>query len=195
MPLTLPLRARNTTWRVVFILLVLLASSLFGTILHHAGAPERQPSRANSSEGARPFHRTALDSSTLARLAKAYGELPLSFEANQGQADPLVDFVARSAGYNLLLNADGATMVLPKRNQEGGLSGRQSRQTNGGSRTPVSQVRMFFVNANHQARACGVDQLSGQSNHIIGRARKDWHVGVPSFAQVEYRNIYPGADL
>jgi len=136
-----------------------------------------------------------VDSSTRARITKAYGELPLSFEANQGQADPQVGFVARSAGYNLLLNADGATMVLPKPNQNGVLSGRQSGQTNGMSRTAVSLVRMSFVNANHQARARGLDQLSGKSNHIIGGVRKQWHLGVPSFAQVQYRNIYPGVDV
>jgi hypothetical protein len=136
-----------------------------------------------------------VDSSTRARITKAYGELPLSFEANRGQADPQVGFVARGAGYNLLLNGHGATMVLPKPNQNGVPSGRQSGETSGMNRTAVSLVRLSFVNANHQVRARGLDQLSGKSNHIIGGVRKNWHLGVPSFARVQYRNIYPGVDV
>jgi len=35
--------------------------------------------------------------------AVAYGRLPLSFEANTGQADPRVKFLSRGSGYTLFL--------------------------------------------------------------------------------------------
>jgi hypothetical protein len=36
-------------------------------------------------------------------LSAAYGKLPISFEANNGQTDPSVQFLARGAGYTLFL--------------------------------------------------------------------------------------------
>ena len=41
-----------------------------------------------------------------------YGKLPLSFEANQGQADPQVKFLSRGQGYSLFLTATEAVLQL-----------------------------------------------------------------------------------
>ena len=35
--------------------------------------------------------------------SSSYGKLPLSFEANQGQVDPAVQFLSHGRGYTLLL--------------------------------------------------------------------------------------------
>jgi hypothetical protein len=40
-------------------------------------------------------------------------QLPLVFEANQGQAAPGVRFLARGKGYTLLLRDEGAVLRLP----------------------------------------------------------------------------------
>src|SRR6185369_9981241 len=42
----------------------------------------------------------------------AYGKLPLHFEANQGQTNSAVRFLARGHGYTLFLSDSGATMKL-----------------------------------------------------------------------------------
>ena len=42
----------------------------------------------------------------------AYSQLPLAFEANQGQAAPGVDFLARGGGYALALSPAGAALGL-----------------------------------------------------------------------------------
>src|SRR4051812_38195977 len=47
-----------------------------------------------------------------ADLAAAYGQLALSFEANQGQADASVDFVAPGQGYALALTEGDAILAL-----------------------------------------------------------------------------------
>ena len=47
-----------------------------------------------------------------ARWASVYAQLPLSFEANQGQTDPRVKYVARGRGYTLWLTADQALLAL-----------------------------------------------------------------------------------
>src|SRR5688500_2570300 len=46
---------------------------------------------------------TPSDVTLEARASAAYGQLPLSFEANQGQMDDQVDFVSRGRGHTLFL--------------------------------------------------------------------------------------------
>src|SRR6266508_2593838 len=41
------------------------------------------------------------DAATKATMQAAYGKLPLSFEANQGQSDSQVKFLSRGSGYSL----------------------------------------------------------------------------------------------
>src|SRR2546429_8971786 len=58
-------------------------------------------------------------------LLEAYGKLPLSFEANDGQADPQVKFLSRGRGYTLFLTSTETVLVLREgasaRNVGGGL--------------------------------------------------------------------------
>ncbi len=52
-----------------------------------------------------------------ARVAEAYGKLPLSFEANQGQTDPRVKFLARGGDYTLFLTNSEAVLDLGGKRQ------------------------------------------------------------------------------
>src|SRR2546423_4967455 len=52
------------------------------------------------------------DAATQARVGAAYGRLPLSFEANRGQTDASVDFLARGSGYMLFLTPAQAVLSL-----------------------------------------------------------------------------------
>src|SRR5258708_26813823 len=47
-----------------------------------------------------------------ARVSESYGKLPLQFEANEGQTDRQVRFLARGAGYSLYLTNGEAVLVL-----------------------------------------------------------------------------------
>src|SRR5258708_29731445 len=50
-----------------------------------------------------------------ARIGDAFARLPLSFEANRGQTDPQVKFLARGQGYTLFLTRRGeAVLALSK---------------------------------------------------------------------------------
>jgi hypothetical protein len=105
------------------------------------------------------------------------GQLPLGFEPNQGQTDPEVKFLARGAGYGLLLTAHQAILTL---------------------RSPARRpavVRMQLAGANPAAAATGTSQLPGKSNYFIGNNPARWHSGVPQFARVRYESVYPGVDL
>jgi len=46
------------------------------------------------------------------RFIEAYRKLPLSFEANHGQADPKVKFLSRGHGYSVLLTSSEAVLTL-----------------------------------------------------------------------------------
>ena len=61
---------------------------------------------------------TPADAATQARLSAAYGQLPLSFEANQGQTDSRVNFLSRGAGYSLFLTPTKAVLSLKQGDSE-----------------------------------------------------------------------------
>jgi hypothetical protein len=48
------------------------------------------------------------------KLVASYGKLPLSFEANQGQTDSRVRFLARGRGYTIFLTDSEAVLTLRK---------------------------------------------------------------------------------
>ena len=58
--------------------------------------------------------------SSSARVSESYNKLPLSFEANRGQADPRVKFLSRGRGYTLFLTSDEAVFTLKKAAATGG---------------------------------------------------------------------------
>jgi hypothetical protein len=113
---------------------------------------------------------------TSAQVGQAYGQLPLSFEANQGQTDSPVNFLSRGAGYGLFLTPTEAVLAL----QQGSAD---------------DLLRMQLVGANPPAQPVGMDQLPGVSNYLIGNDPSQWHTNIPNFARVEYQNVYPGINL
>src|SRR5262245_41431478 len=58
--------------------------------------------------------RRLLDGSSpsLDRLLTAFGQVPLSFEANVGQTDPAVKYLARGSGYGVFLTPGEAVLSL-----------------------------------------------------------------------------------
>jgi len=115
------------------------------------------------------------------------GQLPLIFEPNQGQADSGVKFVSRGPGYSLYLDPSGATLAM--QTAEPALPGQI------GVRRTVQSVRMTLAGANPVADVAGNDPLPGRSNYFIGNDPQKWHTGIPQYAGVHYRSVYPGIDL
>jgi Beta-propeller repeat/Domain of unknown function DUF11 len=108
--------------------------------------------------------------------------LPLFFEPNLGQTDPQVKFLARGSGYGLFLTADEAVLEL---------------QPSAVSQQPSASavIRMRLEGANSSALVSGASPLPGKSNYFIGNDPSKWRHGIPQFARVEYRAVYPGVDL
>src|SRR5437660_11567969 len=57
---------------------------------------------------------TEIPQATKPKVLAAYGKLPLSFEANQGQTDPKAKFLSRGSGYTLFLTSTEAVLMLTK---------------------------------------------------------------------------------
>jgi len=58
-----------------------------------------------------------------------------------------------------------------------------------------STLRLTLTGADQRARAVGLDRLPGVANYILGRDPRRWRTGVPTYARVAYRAVYPGVDL
>lgn len=90
--------------------MALLALLLLRTTAPVGSAVSSRPSAATRT--APPVSALSKDPAMQAKLIKAYGNLPLSFEANQGQAGSNVKFLARGQGYNLLLTGNEAVLAV-----------------------------------------------------------------------------------
>ncbi len=113
------------------------------------------------------------------KLRQAYGKLPVRFEANQGQTDPEVRFVARGRGYNLFLTPTEGVLALHKMPQS----------------TPPAAIRLRLAHANSAPQVSGLDILPGTSNYLLGNDPKQWRTDIPGFGKVKYEGVYPGVDL
>jgi hypothetical protein len=112
--------------------------------------------------------------------AYAYADLPMSFTANQGQADTAVKFLARGQGYSVVLIATDAVLALHGRSA--------------GPGSPSGIVRMRLVEANAAPVITGLDRLAGTSNFFAGNDPSRWQRDVPGYARVKYTAVYPGID-
>ena len=106
------------------------------------------------------------------KVIQPFAEIPLSFEANQGQANSDVKFLSRGNGYSIFLSSCGTTLV---------------------SHDLV--LHMKLSGANSAPHISGLDELPGRSNYFIGGDPKKWHTNVPNFASVKYAEVYSGIDL
>ena len=71
--------------------------------------------RIQAAEETLPDRRVSASPTTIQpKLAASYGKLPLGFEANQGQTDPQVRFMARGGGYTIFLTNGEAVLTLKK---------------------------------------------------------------------------------
>jgi len=135
---------------------------------------------------------------SMADVQSAYGQLPLSFEANEGQTDPHVQFLSRGRGHTLFLTPSDAVLAL--RTDEAKGAGREGEAHQGQlSNSPPapshSVVRMTFNGANPQAEMVGLEKLPGIVNYFIGADPSNWRTNIPTYQKVEYKNVYPGIDL
>lgn len=142
-------------------------------------------------------------------LAKAYGQLPLSFEPNQGQEDSTVRYVSHGAGYTLFLTHDEAVFTVDGQDETDrilqNMDPHQRKKFEATKFYRVSPrfhrhgksgtVRMAMDGASPSTSTIPLGQLPGKTNYFIGRNPAQWHTGIPTYREVKYSGIYPGTDL
>jgi hypothetical protein len=143
---------------------ILTAAAIFAAVL---------PATASPTTGTHAIATTASHATAL----KGYGQLPLAFEKNEGQADASVRFLSRGRGYAFALTPKGAALRL------------------NGAKDESATVSWNAVGANPNARITGESVLPGTSNYFHGNDPKQWHTGVVNYSSVRYASIYQGVDL
>ena len=93
--------------------------------------------------------------------------LPVYFEPNRGQASAGVLYLARSVGQIAQFTPGGPVF---------------------------SGIRMSLAGARRLAAEL-VSPLPGRGSYFLGRDPARWHTGIPQFAGLRYRAVYPGVDL
>ena len=107
--------------------------------------------------------------------------VPLSFEPNQGQAASTVQFVSRGSGYALFLTPGKVVLNLERQQPTSAAS--------------VDTLRMSLIGVSSNANAVGLALQPGVVSYFIGKDRKNWRSGIPTYGKVKCPQIYPGVDL
>jgi RHS repeat-associated protein len=155
-----------------------------------AGAPQApRPPQANpAATNPAPFPLEAkptIAAPTPAPAAQA--PLPLTFEANQGQTDPQVGYLAHAAGYTVYLTHSGQAVfdlqqpLAPGSDPSADIQG--------------AAVRMDLVGASPNPQAVALDPQAGHANYFLGNDPSQWVTDVATFGKVDFQNVYPGIDL
>jgi hypothetical protein len=109
-----------------------------------------------------------------ARVAAQYANRPLSFEpaAFPGR------YLARSGSYSMSISAGESLVAVPDSK-----SG------------PARVLRFAFDKSDPAARIEALDVLPGVTNYYIGQDERNWRLGVPNFARLRTKGVYPGVDV
>src|SRR5215471_6749784 len=102
-----------------------------------------------------------------------WGNIPLSFEPNRGQAPEAVRYLARGSRYTLYLT--GIESVLAAHD------------------SPA--LKTTFPGANSSPAIAGEAPQASTSNYFHGNNSSKWQASVPNYERVRYVGVYPGIDL
>jgi hypothetical protein len=122
--------------------------------------------------------------------------MPIHFEANQGQADREVKFLARGGGYSLALTPTEAVLSVGRAAGDvAAKKGKPDSKTVARSAQQPAVLRMRLAGANAAPRLEGLDELPAKTNYFTGKNPKGWRTGVANYSRAKYHQVYPGIDM
>ncbi|PYV22107.1 MAG: hypothetical protein DMG27_18990, partial [Acidobacteria bacterium] len=134
-----------------------------------------------------------------ARVAQVFGRLPLYFIENHGQADARVAYYVQGRETSLYFTPEGVTFALTKKRPEGKTrpvafrpEGGSAAEDGGGPERWA--VKLEFIGAKPGVAPEGRDQTAAVVSYFKG-PRAQWKTGLPTFASLRYRDLWPGIDL
>ncbi len=113
-------------------------------------------------------------SQALSNANNSLAERQLYFEENRGQFGANVRYRTTYNGQQVLLTSTGLTW-----NPSAG-------------KLPLASLQMRLVNSSSKALSKGVDPLLGEVNYLFANHR---YTHIPTYAKVQYQDVYPGVDL
>src|SRR2546427_6224181 len=115
-------------------------------------------------------------SPSLIQTNAIYGKLPLQFEANRGQTDPRINFLARGRGCAFYLGAAEAVILLDEPPPSGAENPPPAKANRAGrARAPAKLLHMELAGADPGARVAGLEPLPGKVNYFVGNDPAQWH--------------------
>ena len=200
-------RNRATVWLTCLLIALFVAAALLFHLAstaaraRHAQSKNRLIEAPNFLSLARnlpdgTIHQGVLDPRQ--KILASYGNLPLAFEPNQGQARGGTQFLARGRAYSILLTPQQATLSfrkLPVRAEQR-LGGNHSRTKQSAMvSAQAASVVIKLLGSKPVGSAVPLEELPGKSNYFIGNDPHDWITNVPHYSRIQYKDVYPGIDL
>jgi hypothetical protein len=151
---------------------------LLATFVTPFAAAQRTSVSTGLTDGQSPQNRVVPNAEPEKKIGRSFGERPLSFEANQGQTDPAVKFLARSTGYTMFFTERETVMKLHVKD---------------GEKASENILRMKFEGANKSPKIEGGARQETKSNYLKGQ-EANWRRNVTNYEKVAYRELYSGID-
>jgi hypothetical protein len=108
--------------------------------------------------------------------------IPLTFEANVGQAGPEVAFLARGRHLSTFLTRTGIEVEPRLTNNNHATHRRLQIEFTGGASVTVKRTDLAWKE---------IEALRAESNYFIGRDPNHWHTHVPHYARAETHDALP----
>lgn len=140
--------------------------------------------------------RASVSAEQQSRVRASLNALPLGFEANQGQTDPLVKYTARGNGYSVFLTADKTVFALTSAHSSGiSARNRLHSEAKSAEATKTAAIDMKLLGGNVNPHISAGAELPGMTNYYVGNDPKNWRTGVKQYSSVAYRDVYPGVNM
>jgi RHS repeat-associated protein len=146
-----------------------------------APAASPTPSAAHEVKHASPQNTQGPPTGTpLAAVQQGAGQATPAFVPNTGITDSRALYVSEHMGLTGFLTTSGVTFEVPVTSQ-----GQQGYDV----------FRLELLGANRTPAVVAGDPLPAVSNYFTGSDASAWHVGLPNYSSVTYKDIYSGIDL
>jgi hypothetical protein len=208
-----PKRLRSAGWIVAALVLGAVALIAVGTIGTHAQREKAVAKAITADRAANPAMNSVMSpvvsNDQRSRVRASLDALPLAFEANQGQSDPRVKYLARGNGYKLFLTSSQAIlslapkgkysevldMMLDKRRGAAGTKAYMKKRALRASQGTSMAVLRMNLGASSGTQLAAENQEPGTVNYFLGNNPAKWRSNIPLYGRVNYKNIHPGVDL
>jgi len=124
-----------------------------------------------------------------------YGQTPLRFEVNSGQAESQVRYLSRGNGYAMYFAQNEVALILDGSTKESHIGRHLTSPSALSKGKQFGIVHLQFKGANTNALILADQTLPEKVNYLIGNEPTKWHTGISAFRRVHYFEIYPGIDL